>query len=129
MPEMPRGHCSVPLCPYYNPCPQHRDPRPSAFARGYGGKRWKGARRAVIRRDPFCTCELENCGPAPGNYHEPGKCGHMSTVADHDPQERVDLVAAGVKDPDDPKYLRGKCASCHSRKTARTRPSGWGLQQ
>ena len=125
MPEMPRGHCSVPLCPYYQPCPQHRDPRPSAYARGYGGKRWKGARRATIRRDPFCTCP----GDWPGCAHEPGRCMSMSTVADHDPRERVDLVAEGVKDPDDPKYLRGLCASCHSRKTAHTRPSGWGLQQ
>jgi 5-methylcytosine-specific restriction enzyme A len=119
MPTRPKGRCTRPLCQNENPCPIHRDERPSAFERGYGTRRWKGARRACLRRDPFCMCDMPDCD------HEPGRCGRVSVVADHDPEERVDLVARGVPDPDAPEFLRGKCTSCHSRKTFRTRPNGW----
>ena len=51
-------------------------------------------------------------------------CGALSTVADHWPMERDEMIAAG-QDPDDPSNGRGLCAPCHGGKTARTRPGGW----
>jgi 5-methylcytosine-specific restriction enzyme A len=119
MPVRPRGYCTRPGCPHKYPCPDHREERASSQERGYGGKRWASARRTCLRKDPFCTCDLVKCD------HEPGKCGRLSVVADHDPKERVDLIAEGAPDPDAPEHLRGKCVSCHSRKTNQTRPNGW----
>jgi hypothetical protein len=123
MPSSPKGHCSRPGCPEFKPCPKHGgDQRASAKERGYGGKRWKGARTATLKRDPFCTCRgtLDGC-----DRHEDHECMRVSTVADHFPRERNELLAAGILDPDLPQFLRGMCASCHSRKTAHTRPGGW----
>lgn len=93
--------------------------RGTSAARGYSGKRWKSARKTTLRRDPVCTCEAEDHG------HEPGRCLHLSNVADHFPESRKELLARGVLDPDDPKFLRGLCRSCHSRETARNQPGGW----
>lgn len=66
---------------------------------------------------PYCQC-LGDCG------HHEGICAARSTVADHWPVERVDLVAQGA-DPNDPQHGRGVCKPCHDAKTARTKPSGW----
>lgn len=72
-----------------------------------------------MKRDPICTCDA-----ADHDEHEPGRCLHLSTVADHHPVERRDLVKAGVRDPDTPDRMRGLCARCHNRKTAATH-GGW----
>lgn len=82
---------------------------------GYGGagraahyqRRWRqGPRAIVLARDPVCTeCWAE-----------------LSSVADHHPTERRDLVLMGVPDPDDPGYLRGVCRGCHNRKSGQSRP-------
>lgn len=65
-------------------------------------------REAVLTRDPVCViCDIR-----------------LSTVADHYPIERVDLVAAG-KDPNDPAAGRGLCDQCHREHTAATSPGGW----
>lgn len=74
-------------------------------------------REAVLARDPVCVC-MGDCGT-----HD-GLCARRSTVADHWPDERVDLIDAG-HDPDDPDRGRGVCKPCHDRKTARTKPGGW----
>jgi 5-methylcytosine-specific restriction protein A len=70
-------------------------------------------REAVLARHPRCVCTGE-CG------HHDGYCGQPSTVADHHPIERVDLIAQGL-DPNDPSRGRGVCKHCHDAKTARTR--------
>lgn len=74
-------------------------------------------RDAVLARHPRCICPGD-CGK-----HN-GWCGAISTVADHHPHERVDLIAAGLN-PDDPQHGRGVCKPCHDAKTARTKPAGW----
>ena len=77
----------------------------------------KAFRAEVLARDPYCVCRGE-C------EHHVGQCGKPSTVADHDPVERRDLVDQGL-DPNDPKYGRGKCKHCHDARTARTSKGGW----
>jgi 5-methylcytosine-specific restriction protein A len=117
--------CSVPGCPEFSQggrCPEHRSEaeqrRGTARQRGYGGRTWQNARRAVLNRDPNCVCTDD------GHGHN-GQCGQPSTVADHYPDERRDLVAAGVPDPDAPGRMRGICADCHNRKSAAMTPGGW----
>jgi 5-methylcytosine-specific restriction endonuclease McrA len=74
--------------------------RPAASQRGYG-PRWRRIRARFLRENPICV-----------------DCGAPATVADHDPLSRVELVARGVSDPDHPRNLRPRCASCHNRRTA-----------
>lgn len=102
--------CTYPLCKRIN-CdnPAHQrqaqrvyvrkpDARPSASRRGYDAT-WRAKRKAFLAQHPYCE-----------------DCGAPSTDADHIP-DRVDLVAQGVEDPDDNKYLHARCHSCHSKKT------------
>lgn len=125
---MPRALrvCPSSGCPNLTPggpCPTCKTTREQTRGtprqRGYGGRHWRTQRRACLRRDPICTCTTD------GHDHPPTGCWRQSTVADHDPHERRDLVAQGVPDPDALHYLKGKCASCHNKKTAATRPGGW----
>ncbi|HEY9250797.1 MAG TPA: hypothetical protein VIO38_16770, partial [Rariglobus sp.] len=58
----------------------------------YGTSGHRGFREQVLARDPICTLCL----------------AARSTVADHYPTERRDLVAQGL-DPNDPQYGRGLC--------------------
>lgn len=74
-------------------------------------------RAAVLRRDPTCVCPGD-CGTT----HN-AACGQPSTIADHHPIERRDLLARGLN-PDDPARGRGLCKACHDRKTGRTQPGG-----
>jgi 5-methylcytosine-specific restriction protein A len=118
--------CSKPSCPEYTNqggrCEDHRreaeQRRGSAKQRGYSGTGWQAARRAVLDRDPRCVCTDDGHGHA-------GQCPEPSTVADHYPDERRDLITAGVPDPDAPSRMRGVCAGCHARKTAAETPGGW----
>lgn len=65
-------------------------------------------REVVLARDPICVL-----------------CGiRWSTVADHYPLERWQLVEAGL-DPNDPAACRGLCDPCHRQHTAETSPGGW----
>lgn len=108
--------CPTPGCPELTNggrCATHRQAaeqnRGTAAQRGYGGRAWRVARRAVLRRDPICVlCRRD-----------------FATVADHWPVSRRDLLADGVTDPDAPHRLRALCASCHSQETAREQPGGW----
>lgn len=79
--------------------------------RGYGSRGHRLFREAVLARDPMCKV----CGRA------------WSTVADHHPIARRDLVDMG-RDPDDPSAGRGLCKGCHDRETARLQPGGWNLR-
>jgi 5-methylcytosine-specific restriction endonuclease McrA len=82
-------------------CEQHR--RPSSHARGYDSKFVK-QRSICLARDPTCTI----CHEQP------------STIAHHKPK-RTRLVAMGVTNPDDARYLTGVCRACHNRETNRGR--------
>ena len=66
----------------------------------------------MLTRDPLCVICL--------------RAGRtvVSTVADHWPVDRRELVARGM-DPDDPSGGRGLCASCHGKETAIHQPGGW----
>ena len=126
---MPRAKrpCSVPGCPQVartgtSRCTTHtqqaeRD-RGTAAQRGYGYRHTKYFRPAVLQRDPICTC------PPDHHAHQGRPCTHWSTVADHHPKSRRDLVALGL-DPNDPKYGRGLCTPCHNHHTATTQQGGW----
>jgi len=85
--------------------------RGSATQRGYKTPGHAAFRAAVLNRDPTCV----RCKAAP------------STVADHYPISRRDLVAAGL-DPNDPARGRGLCASCHGSETVRHQPGGFNLR-
>lgn len=78
--------------------------RPSARERGYGTE-WNRKRAEFLKAYPWCETE---------------GCDQPSTVADHHPVERVELVRRGVADPDRWEYLVARCQSCHNRKTAKT---------
>lgn len=84
--------------------------RGSASQRGYGRTHENRFRKGVLARDPFCRL----CGQA------------RSTVADHWPLSRRELVAKGL-DADDPQHGRGLCASCHGKVTAANpaQAGGW----
>lgn len=99
--------CSRPGCAELTPsgrCPGCRraaeQARGSASQRGYGRKHETRFRKAVLALDPVCVV----CGLVP------------STVADHHPLSRRQLVEQGLN-PNDPQYGRGVCASCHGRET------------
>jgi 5-methylcytosine-specific restriction protein A len=82
--------------------------RGTAAERGYASRGHQHFRRVVLRRDPICVlCDL-----------------HASTVADHYPTSRRDLLAAGLN-PNDPSRGRGLCKHCHDTETARHQPGGW----
>jgi 5-methylcytosine-specific restriction enzyme A len=65
-------------------------------------------RCVVLERDPICVlCHLM-----------------AATVADHWPKSRKDLILLGFN-PDDPRFGRGLCRSCHNTQTAQHQPGGW----
>ena len=86
-----------------------RDRRPDGNP--YSTRGHQGFRSVVLDRDQICTM----CGVA------------WSTVADHYPVERRDLVAQGL-DPNDPDRGRGLCKPCHDTHTASTSPGGWNAR-
>lgn len=122
---MPRLRvCSTPGCPTLHPgsgrcvaCRRAGERARRPTGNPYSTTGHRRFREGVLAKHPYCVCTGE-CG-----WHE-GVCGAVSTVADHHPRERVDLVAMGAE-PDDPQYGRGLCKPCHDRRTARTRPAGW----
>jgi len=94
------------------------DRRGTPKERGYGPRHQRRFRPQVLRRDPICVCV------APGHDHPAHGCYRQSTVADHWPLSRRELVERGM-DPDDPAHGRGLCKPCHDRSTARAQPGGW----
>jgi 5-methylcytosine-specific restriction enzyme A len=91
--------------------------RGSARQRGYGRQHETRFRPGVLKRDPLCVCTDQS------HDHGP-RCPAQSTVADHHPRDRRQLVALHL-DPDDPQYGRGLCKGCHDRHTAAAQPGGW----
>lgn len=112
MPTQRKG-CSTPGCVEVGDsagrCPRHRSSaervRGSAQARGYGSDHETLFRRPVLLRTPWCVC------------------GQRASHADHYPKTRRQLVREGL-DPNDPKYGRGLCQSCHMQWTAEDSPGG-----
>ena len=123
---MPRALrvCPTPGCPELTSggrCASHtrqaETRRGSRQERGYGQAHTRRFRPGVLLRDPVCVCTdtTHNHGP---------ECLRPSTVADHHPRDRRELVRLGL-DPDDPRYGRGLCKGCHDRHTASAQPGGW----
>lgn len=110
--------CSVHGCPEIYPanegskCREHRNEadraRGTSTERGYSTRGHREFRRAILARDPVCVI----CRVA------------ISTVADHYPRSRKELISLGL-DPDDPQYGRGLDKRCHDRETSRNQPGGW----
>lgn len=107
--------CSTPGCPELVPngrCPTCKAKadkrRGNSTQRGYGRRHRDRFRAGVLAKHPVCVI----CRKA------------KTTVADHYPLDRRQLVAKGL-DPDDPIYGRGLCAPCDSTQTAARQPGGW----
>ena len=119
---MPRAMrvCSTPRCPELvadgGRCPECRAAadkiRGTATRRGYTSPGHQRFRRAVLMRDPICV----ECNIA------------ASTVADHYPLSRRELVDAGL-DPNSKERGRGLCKRCHDKSTARYQPGGWAASR
>lgn len=108
--------CNVPGCPTLfdgdgGRCPTHATQarRARVDNKVYSTREHRDFRTLVLQRDPICV--------TPG-------CANPSTVADHHPCTRRELVAAHLN-PNDPQYGRGLCAMHHNAHTARTSPGGW----
>lgn len=110
---VPHGVSRCPTC-----TTQADRARGTRHERGYDYKHETLFRPAVLKNDPLCVCTTE------GHGHT-GQCRIPSTVADHYPRSRRELVALGLN-PYDPQYGRGLCGTrCHSPETARRQPGGW----
>lgn len=111
MPYAPKRRCSRVSCPHWQPCPVHlaqaqREAadrwrkadaaRPSATARGYGG-RWAATRAGYLRSHPACVT-----------------CGAPATVVDHVVAHRGDMARFW-----DRTNWQPLCRACHDRKTRR----------
>lgn len=109
--------CSVHGCPTVydgkaSRCPEHERKadraRGTSRDRGYNTPGHRAFRTAVLTRDPICVlCQVA-----------------VSTVADHYPRSRKELIELGL-DPNDPQYGRGLCKQDHDRETAQHQPGGW----
>lgn len=97
-----------------------RKARTPAGAGGYGRQHRTRFRRGVLRKHPYCMCDLSD------HDHGSGPCPRPSTDADHWPVDRRQLLRLGL-DVNDPRYGRGLCHSCHSSATARNprQRGGW----
>lgn len=127
--------CSTPGCPNLIETPARkcdacaRAQRDRARTRGhnpYGAKGHQSFRRQVLARDPYCTCPGDSGRGGCGKHH--GLCGNPSTIADHYPYERTELIDMRLN-PNDPKFGRGLCKQCHDVKTGKTRPAGFNTRQ
>lgn len=106
MPHKALSVCPTSGCPALTPggrcaeCKAEAEKlRGSASSRGYGSRHRSEFRDAVLRREPSCRL-----------------CGAPSTVADHWPIDRKELVRQGLN-PNDPTRGRGLCATCHGKAT------------
>lgn len=80
--------------------PPKKDNRPSAYARGYGGRGWMLARRQCLQRDNY---QCRSCG-----HVVYGKTAH----ADH-------IIPKSQGGSDLLDNLQTLCATCHQLKTNR----------
>jgi 5-methylcytosine-specific restriction protein A len=111
--------CSQPGCPAIYPttegsrCAAHRRAadraRGTARDRGYNTRGHQAFRAGVLTRDPVCVI--------------PG-CINFSTVADHYPLSRKELLERGLN-PNAPEHGRGLCKPHHDSETSQHQPGGW----
>lgn len=94
--------------------------RGNSSSRGYDNRHRGIFRARVLSKDPICECRDEAHGHGP-------RCYTASTVADHYPLTRRELVSKGMN-PNDARHGRGLCESCHNRHTAQTSPGGWAAR-
>lgn len=118
--------CSQAGCPELTDsgrCTAHRKAadreRGTPAQRGYGTAHRRRFRPGVLLRDPICVCEDQAHGHGV-------QCWQQSTVADHWPLDRKELVRRGM-DANDPAHGRGLCAGCHGKHTAEAQPGGFRL--
>lgn len=118
MPRRGLTVCNIHGCPNLTRtgrCTTHQQQadraRGTAAQRGYTSPGHQAFREAVLARDPYCVVR----GPG---------CTTRSTVADHHPLSRRELLEQGLN-PNDPSRGRGTCHTCHSRETAKHQPGGW----
>ena len=88
-----RGQCKT--------CKATHDRKRRPRGNPYATRGHQQFREAVLARDPICTVCLRA----------------RSTIADHHPLDRDQLIARGL-DPNDPQRGRGLCKRCHDKKTA-----------
>ena len=105
--------CPHPGCPTLTaggPCPKHRRARRRHQAQkrrqagdpgmtAYSTTAWRHHRTRYLSRHPNCV-----------------DCGQAATQPDHTPPRAL-LLALGIHDPDDERWLQPRCASCHAAKT------------
>jgi len=127
---MPRAlkTCSTPGCPELvakgrcSTCDGEADQRRGTRQqRGYGRQHTNRFRPGVLRKHPLCVCT--DTAQTATHHHGP-ECLAPSTVADHWPLDKRELIARGMDD-NDPKHGRGLCKGCHDHHTARAQPGGW----
>ena len=123
MPRRALRVCTTPGCPNLTPtgrcdtCKGKAETRRGTAAqRGYGHMHRTRFRHHVLLTNPLCVC-VDTTHP----HTTP--CHAISTVADHWPLDRAELVRQG-HNPNDPTHGRGLCKPCHDRHTAHTHP-GW----
>lgn len=110
---VPKGRCG--------PCQDAADAKRGTTAeRGYSGPGHEGFRNAVLLRDPICVCDDLEHGHGP-------QCMTPSTVADHHPHSRRDLIALKLN-PNNPAFGRGLCKNCHDKHTSVAQPGGWNAR-
>jgi 5-methylcytosine-specific restriction protein A len=108
VPARASRRCSTPGCPGLAlahaarcaHCTATADTARDRTARARGA-RWRQRRAQLLRAHPRCV-----------------DCGATATVADHAPRSRRALIADGVLDPDELRYLQARCKPCHDRRTA-----------
>lgn len=109
MATRPRQVCEHPGCPNLTRgryCGDHADAEPANRARLYGTAEWRRLRADQLAREPWCDC------------------GRKATVADHDTPHRGDPELFF-----DPNNLVSMCSSCHGRKSASERQTGWDYRR
>lgn len=116
MPNRPQQPCTSPGCPRKTRtgrCDTCRTQKRTAYRRRNRrqhdyGPRWPAFRLNYLLANPRCVI-----------------CARLSTVPDHWPVSRRDLLAGGILDPDQDQYVRPLCKPCHDRQTAIHQPGGW----
>lgn len=127
---MPRALrvCSTPRCPTLvvgGRCAecsgQAEQRRGTRQQRGYGKAHTNRFRPGVLLKHPLCQCTDQTKTSA---HHHGPECLAPSTVADHWPLDKRELMAQGMDD-NDPAHGRGLCKGCHDFHTSQTQPGGW----
>lgn len=89
-------------------CPDCRSASP-ANERPYDSAKWKRRSARFLRLHRWCVlCSKDGLST-------------QATIADHWPETRKELLAAGVDDPDLDKYLRPLCTAHHATHGRKTR--------